>query len=216
MVEGGSESLQFVDEAALAEPGVKEGQQKFVRDENGVKWLYQWSGATQTWEKIGEITGTDNSGANLGKRMFEGKEWDYLFDIDINGKMVRLPFNRGDDPWMAAQQWMWKNDIDQGFLDQVANHIIQNTPGNVDGRAAVDVEERHRSGIPRPGGQPHHPEHAGQRGWPRSSGCGRTTSIRDSSTRWPTTSSRTRRATWMAAQQWMWKNDIDQGFLDQV
>merc|ERR1719502_2202976 len=131
MVEGGSESLQFVDEAALAEPGVKEGQQKFVKDESGVKWLYQWSGATQTWEKIGEITGTDNSGASLGKRMYEGKEWDYLFDIDINGKMVRLPFNRGDDPWMAAQQWMWKNDIDQGFLDQVANHIIQNTPDNV-------------------------------------------------------------------------------------
>ena len=51
------------------------------------------------------------------------QEWDYLFDIDINGAMLRLPFNRGDDPYMAAQQWMWKNDIDQGFLDQaLANY----------------------------------------------------------------------------------------------
>jgi phospholipase A-2-activating protein len=116
--------------------------------------------ATQSWEKIGEITGTDNSGTELGKKIFEGKEWDYVFDIDLygpNAPPVRLPFNRGDDPWMAAQQWLWKHDLDQGFLDQVrrgppfslstppplshsapllmrgqvANHIIKNTPGNV-------------------------------------------------------------------------------------
>ena len=78
--------------------------------------------ATQSWEKIGEITGTDNSGTELGKKIFEGKEWDYVFDIDLygpNAPPVRLPFNRGDDPWMAAQQWLWKHDLDQGFLDQV-------------------------------------------------------------------------------------------------
>lgn len=43
----------------------------------------------------------------------------FLFDIDINGSMLKLPFNLGDDPYMAAQQWLWKNDVDQGFLDQV-------------------------------------------------------------------------------------------------
>ena len=62
---------------------------------------------------------------------FDGKEWDYLFDIDINGEFVKLPFNRGDDPWMAAQQWIWKNGLDQAFLDETANHLIVNTPGNV-------------------------------------------------------------------------------------
>eukprot|EP00966_Prymnesium_polylepis_P298231 6891433-Prymnesium_polylepis.1 len=49
----------------------------------------------------------------MGKRLFEGVEYDYLFDIDMNGGMLQLPFNRGDDPYMAAQQWIWKNDLDQ-------------------------------------------------------------------------------------------------------
>ena len=103
-----------------------------MRDGAGVKWLYQWTSATQSWEKIGEITGQDNSGASLGKKYFEpepspnpnpdpnpdpdpypnpnpdpnpdpnpnpypgkkyfeGKEWDYVFDIDMHGTMMRLP-----------------------------------------------------------------------------------------------------------------------------
>ena len=41
--ESGADSLTFVDEEALTEPGVKEAQQKFVKDAAGVKWLYQWA-----------------------------------------------------------------------------------------------------------------------------------------------------------------------------
>lgn len=155
MVEG-ADGLQFVDEEALAEPGHKEGQQKFVKDGNGTKWLYQWSVAAQTWEKIGEITGQNSSeGAALGKKIFEGKEWDFVFDIDLygpNAPPVRLPFNRGDDPWMAAQQFLWKHDLDQGFLDQVANHIVQNTPGNVVQPGGGNVDPFTAGGAYQPGG----------------------------------------------------------------
>ena len=102
---------------ALEVDGTKEGQTLIVRDPNSkTPILYQWSMAARKWEKVGEVMGGKDdggSGATLGSRMFEGKEYDYLFDIDINGKYVKLPFNRGDDPWMTAQQWIWKNDIDQ-------------------------------------------------------------------------------------------------------
>ena len=49
----------------------------------------------------------------FGKKVFEGKEYDYVFDIDLNGSALQLPFNRGDDPWMAAQQWIWKHGFEQ-------------------------------------------------------------------------------------------------------
>ena len=147
----GDESLQYVDEDALLEPGAREGQQKFVLDSAGVKWLYQWTSATQSWEKIGEITGQDNSGAALGKKYFEGKEWDYVFDIDIQGATARLPFNRGDDPWMTAHLWLGKNDLDPGFLEQVAQHIITNTPGNVPSAGAVNSDPFTSGGAYRPG-----------------------------------------------------------------
>ncbi|EOD39562.1 hypothetical protein EMIHUDRAFT_448870 [Emiliania huxleyi CCMP1516] len=132
---------QLASEEALAQPGEREGQHKIVKDEGGTPMLYTWSMAKGTWEKIGEVTGS-SGGTSLGKRMHGGKEYDYLFDIDINGvplpdhdtsttrSMLKLPFNRGDDPWWAAQQFLWNNDIDQAFLDQVANFVITNTPGN--------------------------------------------------------------------------------------
>ena len=118
---------------ALTEPGRKEGQTLICKDaDSGTPMLYQWSMASANWEKVGEVTGgsNDNSGATLGKRLYQGKEYDYLFDIDINGAPLQLPFNRGDDPWMTAQKWMWDNGIDQDHLTSIANHIMDNTPDN--------------------------------------------------------------------------------------
>ena len=147
---GDLEVAKLATEDALAEPGNREGQHKIVKDKNGTPMLYQWSMAAASWEKIGEVTGSSDGGT-LGKRSYGGKEYDYLFDIDINGTMLKLPFNRGDDPWMAAQQWLWNNDIDQGFLDQVAQFIIQNTPGNTPATVAGNVDPFTSSGAYRPG-----------------------------------------------------------------
>ena len=44
------------------------------------------------------------------KVMFEGKEYDYVFDIDAdNGLMLKLPYNLNDNPWQAAQDFIHKN-----------------------------------------------------------------------------------------------------------
>ena len=93
--------------------------------------------ATQSWEKIGEITGTDNSGTELGKKIFEGKEWDYVFDIDLygpNAPPVRLPFNRGDDPWMAAQQWLWRYGL-LAIQSRRLRRLLYRRGGSASGRS---------------------------------------------------------------------------------
>lgn len=118
------------DEEALKVPGRKEGETLIVK-ESGKMMLYQWSMASASWEKVGEVTGSAGEApATLGKRLYQGKEYDYLFDIDINGAPLQLPFNRGDDPWMTAQKWIWDNQIDQDHLTAIANHIMANTPDN--------------------------------------------------------------------------------------
>ena len=126
-----------------------------VRDKDSkTAMLYQWSMGSRKWEKVGEVMGgkdTEGSGTTLGKRMYEGKEYDYLFDIDINGSNVKLPFNSGDDPWMTAQQWLWKNDIDQMHLDAVAQHLIANTPNNVPKVDYGNVDPFTSGGAYRPG-----------------------------------------------------------------
>merc|ERR1719274_11874 len=95
--------------------------------------------------------GGKEKAATLGKRMYQGVEYDYLFDIDMNGKPMQLPFNRGDDPWMAAQQWIWRHDLDQVHLDAVAKHLIANTPGNVPTAGYGNVDPFTSGGAYRPG-----------------------------------------------------------------
>lgn len=43
---------------------------------------------------------------------------------------LKLPYNRGDDPWMTAQNFIHKNELPQAYLDQVANFIITNSGQN--------------------------------------------------------------------------------------
>jgi len=142
-------------EEALLEPGKKEGQHLIVRDsQSNTPMLYQWSSASATWEKVGEVVGGKGDGggssATIGKRMFEGQEYDYLVEIDMNGAPLQLPFNRGDDPWMSAQKWLWRHELDQGFLDEVANHIIKNTPDNVPSAGYGNVDPFTAGGAYRP------------------------------------------------------------------
>ena len=54
-----------------------------------------------------------------------------MFSVDIEeGKPpLKLPYNIAEDPWFAAQNFLYKNELSQLFLDQVANFIIENTKG---------------------------------------------------------------------------------------
>lgn len=52
-----------------------------------------------------------------------------MFSVDIeDGKPpLKLPYNKDQDPWFAAQEFLQKNNLPQGYLDQVANFITQNS-----------------------------------------------------------------------------------------
>ncbi|XP_064626570.1 phospholipase A-2-activating protein-like [Lineus longissimus] len=116
----------------LLEPGNKDGQTKMVRV-GGKAECHQWSGSEGRWVKVGDVVGAAGGGGQgqEGKKMFEGKEYDYVFDVDIEEGMppLKLPFNISDDPWMAAQEFIHKNELSQMFLDQIANFIYKNTEG---------------------------------------------------------------------------------------
>lgn len=77
---------------ALNQPGKSEGQVIMVNN-NGTVEAHQWSTQTQTWQKIGDVVGGVGSGS---KQLYEGKEYDYVFDIDIGAgpnAMLKLPYN---------------------------------------------------------------------------------------------------------------------------
>ncbi|KAJ3281630.1 hypothetical protein HK104_011360 [Borealophlyctis nickersoniae] len=104
--------------------GKKDGEVKMVRVGDMVE-AHQWSMADAQWHKVGEVVD-----AVQGKKVFDGKEYDYVFDIDIGqGPTLKLPYNTTENPYMAAQDFIDKHELSQNFLDDIANFIIQNAKG---------------------------------------------------------------------------------------
>lgn len=108
----------------LSEPG-KEGQVKMIRSGELVE-AYQYSTASSKWEKIGEVVGGVGSGQ---KKLYQGKEYDYVFDVDIADGVppLKLPYNASENPYNAAQRFLEKNDLPLTYLDQVVGFIEKNT-----------------------------------------------------------------------------------------
>ncbi|KAF6767555.1 WD40 repeat [Kalmanozyma brasiliensis GHG001] len=112
---------------ALSQAGSKEGQTKMVKNGDVVE-AHQWSASSQQWVKIGEVVGGVGSGS---KKLYEGKEYDYVFDVDIADGVppLKLPFNLSENPYAAAQRFLEKNDLPQQYADQVVQFIDKNTSG---------------------------------------------------------------------------------------
>ncbi|XP_035746683.1 phospholipase A-2-activating protein isoform X2 [Egretta garzetta] len=115
----------------LKDPGTRDGQTRLIKD-NGKVEAYQWSVSEGRWIKIGDVVGSSEATQQTsGKVLFEGKEYDYVFTIDVNesGPSYKLPYNITDDPWLTAYNFLQKNDLNPMFLDQVAKFIMDNTKG---------------------------------------------------------------------------------------
>lgn len=112
---------------ALSQPGNKEGQTKMVSN-NGVIEAHQWSMASQKWEKIGEVVGGVGSGQ---KKLHQGKEYDYVFDVDIADGVppLKLPYNLSENAYSAAQKFLDKNELPAEYLEQVVSFIDKNVEG---------------------------------------------------------------------------------------
>ncbi|KAH9276966.1 hypothetical protein BASA83_000481 [Batrachochytrium salamandrivorans] len=109
---------------ALGAFGTKDGEVKMIRVGNVVE-AHQWSVAESQWIKIGEVV---DAIGNSRKQLFQGKEYDYVFDVDIQEGVppLKLPYNASDNPYQAAQTFIDRNDLPPGYLEQIAEFIIKN------------------------------------------------------------------------------------------
>jgi phospholipase A-2-activating protein len=109
--------------------GTKEGQVQMILEANGNVSAYQWSTAATQWLNVGTVV--DSAGSGGRKVSHNGKEYDYVFDVDIeDGKPpLKLPYNLNQNHYEAARKFIDDNELPLTYLDQVANFIIQNTQG---------------------------------------------------------------------------------------
>ena len=137
------EKIPSID--VLSQPGVKDQEVKMVKTAAGVVEAHQWSTAQGQWMKLGEVV--DAVGSSR-KQIFEGREYDYVFDVDIQegAPPLKLPYNVTENPYMAAQLFIQRNELPVDYLDQVANFIVKNTQGTSIGAGSAPASADPYSG----------------------------------------------------------------------
>eukprot|EP00177_Eucheuma_denticulatum_P007050 GFKZ01012830.1.p1 GENE.GFKZ01012830.1~~GFKZ01012830.1.p1 ORF type:complete len:860 (+),score=128.80 GFKZ01012830.1:155-2581(+) len=117
-------------EAALAVPGKKDGENKIVKTAGGAAEVYMWSAAEARWSKVGEVVDNPSGVAGAGGGSIDGKTYDFVFEVEVGegGRKEKLGFNRGENPYLAAQRFIDDNELSQEFLDQIAQFIEQQVP----------------------------------------------------------------------------------------
>lgn len=123
----GEDQVQFDEKqlqpASILETAGKEGQVVMVRT-NSIVEAHQFSGGK--WQRIGEVVGQRTE-----KKQFAGQAFDYLFDVDIADGVppLKLPFNKGDNVYSAAEKFVDDNELPVTYVGQVADFLIKNTQG---------------------------------------------------------------------------------------
>ncbi|KAI1006969.1 Ubiquitin homeostasis protein [Podosphaera aphanis] len=109
--------------------GTKDGQVQMILESNGSVTAHTWSMAMRQWNPVGTVV--DAVGSSGQKQVHDGKEYDYVFDVDMeDGKPpLKLPYNLSENPYDAATRFIKVNEAPVSYLEQVANFIIQNTQG---------------------------------------------------------------------------------------
>jgi len=122
-------------DSALIEPGTKDGQNKIVKSADGTPEVYMWSAADKKWTKIGDVVDDPSGGISAGTIL--GKSYDFCFDVELgdSGPKKKLGYNRGENPYLAAQRFIDDNELDQNFLDQIASFITTQVPADALGQS---------------------------------------------------------------------------------
>lgn len=118
--------------------GTKDGQVQPIQEADGSVTAHQWSQSAQAWMHVGTVV--DAVGSSGKKTSHGGKEYDYVFDVDIEeGKPpLKLPYNLSQNPYEAATSFLQDNELPMTYLDQVANFITTNTQGATIGQSSQE------------------------------------------------------------------------------
>lgn len=118
----------------------------------GAVEAHVWSAQTKSWTNVGTVVDAVGSGR---KQLFEGKEYDFVFDVDIQegAPPLKLPYNASENPFEAARKFLERNELPITYLDTVGNFIVTNAKGvelgTGDDRGGPDpwgTENRYRPG----------------------------------------------------------------------
>ena len=134
--------IKPVDASVLQAPGPP-GKTVVVAGAGGGASVWE-AGADGSWAHVGEVvSGPDagGGGAPTTGGWHAGQAWDYLFDVDAaeGAPPLKLAYNRGENPYVAADRFLEENGLPQSYRETIVNHIIQHAGPAAAAAAAAAV-----------------------------------------------------------------------------
>ena len=107
--------------------GNRIGEIKMFKDAANTVFAYQWTDSG-VWEKVGLVTGgLSNRKFFQGDQLFPKGDFDFVFDVDLgSGRIALLPFNKTDNPLVAAEKFCAREAINKSHVSQITDFIRQN------------------------------------------------------------------------------------------
>jgi len=111
---------------ALEAPGATDGQTRVIR-QGSKAFAFAWSAAASKWEPVGEVVDSAGDSKNTvggGKMTLDGKEYDFVFDIEVEeGRMEKLGINKKDNPYMIASDFIDKHDLNPDYMETIVGWL---------------------------------------------------------------------------------------------
>jgi hypothetical protein len=124
----------------------KEGEIK-VFNNNGNAEAYCYK--NNKWEKIGDVLGTkQNKHYYSGDKHFAKGEYDYIFDVELDGQTFKLPFNKGDNCLLAAEKFVNRENLHRAYVDDVTKFLRANTQQQSSFKPAEKKQQPSKSNLP--------------------------------------------------------------------
>lgn len=99
-----------------------------VFNKDGKLIAAQWSMVSAAWVEVGEVTGNADGGS------VAGVAYDHIYPTEIETpgglRKLDLGYNNGENPFAAAQRFINQNELEQGYLSQIADWIIARSGPN--------------------------------------------------------------------------------------
>ena len=108
---------------------VKDGEIRLFNN-FGKGEAYCYKASENQWQLLGEVMGQNNVPTKKyypGDGVFKAGEYDYVFDVELEGGITQLPFNEGDNILMAAEKFIGREKLHKAYTDDIMRFLRNNT-----------------------------------------------------------------------------------------
>ena len=108
---------------------VKDGEIRLFNN-FGKGEAYCYKASENQWQLLGEVMGQNNTPTKKyypGDGVFKAGEYDYVFDVELEGGITQLPFNEGDNILMAAEKFIGREKLHKAYTDDIMKFLRNNT-----------------------------------------------------------------------------------------